>query len=378
MLESAATGTLKRTALYDRHVALGARLVPFAGYEMPVQFQEGIMAEHAHTRTAAGLFDVSHMGQAVVSGPDHETVAKALERLVPGDLMGLAPGRMRYTQLTNADGGIIDDLMVSRPADQAQGGRLALVVNASRREVDYAWLGQHLPQDIKLTRSEDRSLLALQGPAAETVLSRYCPQAPSLSFMASAPACFEGRDIHLARCGYTGEDGFELSIPTSHVLDVYDRLIADRDVKPIGLGARDSLRLEAGLCLYGHDIDETTSPVEADLAWSIGKRRRLEGGYVGDRRIGEELKNGVKRRRVGIVPDGRAPAREGAAIMVGGRTIGRVTSGGFSPTLGRPIAMGYVEREFAAPGTRIDLMVRDKPMAAEVVNLPFIPHRYKK
>ena len=378
MLESAAGGALKRTALYDRHMALGARLVPFAGYEMPVQFQEGIMAEHAHTRSGAGLFDVSHMGQAVVSARDHETVARALERLIPGDLVGLAPGRIRYTQLTNADGGIIDDLMVSRPADKAQDGRLVLIVNASRKEVDYAWLEQHLPQDVKLTRSEDRSLLALQGPRAETVLSRYCPQASSLSFMASAPARFDGRDIHLARCGYTGEDGFELSVPTSHVLDVYDRLLADRDVKPIGLGARDSLRLEAGLCLYGHDIDETTSPVEADLAWSIGKRRRLEGGYHGDRRIAEELKNGVSRRRVGILPEGRAPAREGTAIMFEARTIGRITSGGFSPTLGRPIAMGYVEREFSAPGTRIDLIVRDKPMAADVVSLPFVPHRYKK
>jgi aminomethyltransferase len=196
--------------------------------------------------------------------------------------------------------------------------------------------------------------------------------------MDSAPARFDGRDIHLARCGYTGEDGFELSIPTSHVLEVYDRLLADQDVKPIGLGARDSLRLEAGLCLYGHDIDETTSPVEADLVWSIGKRRRLEGGYLGDRRIGEELRSGPSRRRVGILPEGRAPAREGAAIMAEGRTIGRITSGGFGPTLGRPVAMGYVEKEFSAPGTRIDLIVRDKPLAAEVVSLPFLPHRYKK
>jgi aminomethyltransferase len=369
---------LLKTPLHAEHVALGARMVPFAGYDMPVQYPTGILTEHNWTREHAGLFDVSHMGQAVVSARDHETVAKALERLVPGDLVGLAPGRIRYTQLTNADGGIIDDLMVSRPADKAQDGRLVLIVNASRKEVDYAWLEQHLPQDVKLTRSEDRSLLALQGPRAETVLSRYCPQASSLSFMASAPARFDGRDIHLARCGYTGEDGFELSIPTSHVLDVYDRLLADGDVKPIGLGARDSLRLEAGLCLYCHDIDETTSPVEADLAWSIGKRRRLEGGYQGDRRIAAELKNGVSRRRVGILPEGRAPAREGTAIRVEGRSIGRITSGGFGPTLGRPIAMGYVEKEFAAPGTRIDLIVRDKPMAAEVVSLPFVPHRYKK
>ena len=378
MLESAASGRLGRTALYDRHLALGARMVPFAGYEMPVQFREGIIAEHAHTRNAAGVFDVSHMGQAVVSARDHQTAAEALERLVPGDLLGLAPGRIRYTQFTNASGGIIDDLMVSRSASPAQEGRLVLVVNASRKEVDYAWLAQHLPEDVKLTRSEDRSLLALQGPKAEAVLMRYCPQAAALSFMASTPARFDGVDFHLARSGYTGEDGYELSVPTDHVLTVYDRLLSDPDVKPIGLGARDSLRLEAGLCLYGHDIDETTSPVEADLTWSIGKRRRTEGGFMGVGRIAEELKDGSRRRRVGILPEGRAPAREGTAIMADGRSIGRLTSGGFGPTLGRPIAMGYVERKLSAPGTRIDLMVRDKPLAAQVVSLPFVPHRYKR
>lgn len=378
MLEPAASGPLERTALYERHVAEGARIVPFAGYEMPVQFREGIIAEHVHTRTAAGLFDVSHMGQAVISARDHQTAARALERLVPGDLLGLAPGRIRYTQLTNVSGGIIDDLMISRPLDPGQDGRLVLVVNASRKAVDYAWLGEHLPQDVKLTRSDDRSLLALQGPKAETVLSRYCPEGPSLSFMASVPARFDGIDIHLARSGYTGEDGYELSVPAAYVLAVYDRLLSDADVKPVGLGARDSLRLEAGLCLYGHDIDETTSPIEADLAWSIGKRRRLEGGYVGAGRIAEELKNGPGRRRVGILPEGRAPAREGTLIIADSRSIGRVTSGSFAPTLGRPIAMGYVEKEFSAPGTRIELIVRDKPIAAEVVSLPFVPHRYKR
>jgi glycine cleavage system T protein (aminomethyltransferase) len=378
MLEPAPSGPLERTALHERHVELGARIVPFAGYEMPVQFREGIIAEHVHTRTAVGLFDVSHMGQAVVSARDHQTAAKALERLVPGDLLGLTPGRIRYTQLTNASGGIIDDLMISRPLNPALDGRLVLVVNASRKEVDYAWLAEHLPQDVKLTRSNDRSLLALQGPKAETVLSRYCPEASGLSFMASAPARFDGVEIHLARSGYTGEDGYELSVPTAHVLAAYDRLLSDPDVKPIGLGARDSLRLEAGLCLYGHDIDETTSSIEADLAWSISKRRRLEGGYMGEGRIAEELKNGPRRRRVGILPEGRAPAREGTVIMAEGRSIGRVTSGGFAPTLGRPIAMGYVERAFSEAGTRIDLIVRDKPMAAEVVNLPFVPHRYKR
>ncbi len=378
MLEPPASGPLQRTALYDRHVAQGARMVPFAGYEMPVQFRDGIMAEHAHARTAAGLFDVSHMGQAVIVARDHETVASTLERLMPADLLGLAPGRIRYTQLTNPHGGIIDDLMVSRPSNPARAGRLVLVVNASRKEVDYAWLEQHLPADVKLSRSEDRSLLALQGPKAEAVLSRYCVQASALTFMASAPARFADVDIHLARSGYTGEDGYELSVPTSHVLAVYDRLLDNPDVKPIGLGARDSLRLEAGLCLYGHDIDETTSPVEADLVWSIGKRRRTEGGYMGEARILEELRNGPTRRRVGLLPEGRAPAREGTLIMAQGRTVGRVTSGGFAPTLGRPIAMGYVERQFSARGSRIDLIVRDRSLPAEIVNLPFVPHRYKR
>jgi aminomethyltransferase len=378
MLEPAASGQLERTALYQRHVAQGARIVPFAGYEMPVQFRDGIIAEHLHTRTAAGLFDVSHMGQAVISGRNHEAAAKALERLVPGDLLGLAPGRIRYTQFTNASGGIRDDLMISRPLDPAQDGRLVLVVNASRKDADYAWLAEHLPKDVKLTRSDDRSLLALQGPKAEAVLSRDCPEAAGLSFMASAPARFAGIEIHLARSGYTGEDGYELSVATSHVLKLYDRLLSDPEVKPIGLGARDSLRLEAGLCLYGHDIDETTSPIEADLAWSIGKRRRLEGGYMGEGRIAEELKNGPSRRRVGILPEGRAPAREGTIIMAEGRSIGRVTSGGFAPTLGRPIAMGYVERGFSEPGTRVDLIVRDKPMTAQIASLPFVPHRYKR
>jgi aminomethyltransferase len=371
-------GPLQRTALYARHVGLGARMVPFAGYEMPVQFPMGIIAEHTHTRTAAGLFDVSHMGQAFLSGPDHRTAALALEKLVPADILELAPGRIRYTQLTNPEGGIIDDLMITRSLSPADDGKLMLVVNASRKAIDYAWLDQNLPENVELTEFHDRSLLALQGPKAEAVLSRLCPKAPALAFMSAVNAEFNGIGIHLARSGYTGEDGYELSLATRHVNAVYDRLLDDPDVKPVGLGARDSLRLEAGLCLYGHDIDETTTPVEADLAWSIGKRRRAEGGYTGAARITSELNQGPRRRRVGILPDGRAPAREGSLITSDGEAIGIVTSGGFGPTIGRPISMGYVDAAFSKVGTPVELIVRDKPLAAFIAKLPFVPHRYKR
>jgi aminomethyltransferase len=369
---------LQRTALYERQLALGARMVPFAGYEMPVQFQDGILAEHLHTRNSAGLFDVSHMGQARLVGPGHSATAAALEKLVPGDIAGLGLGRVRYTQLTNPEGGIIDDLMVARPASSAADGSLILVVNASRKSVDYAWLAENLPRDVKLMPSEDRSLLALQGPKSVTVLSRSCAEAAALSFMQTASVSLHGIEIGLSRSGYTGEDGYELSVPTRHLLAVYEALLADPDVKPVGLGARDSLRLEAGLCLYGHDIDETTSPIEADLAWSIGKRRRAEGGFMGASRISRELAEGPRRRRVGIVPEGRAPAREGTPISAGGRSLGRVTSGGFAPSLGRPISMGYVETASSALGTPLELIVRDRPIAARVAQLPFVPHRYKR
>jgi aminomethyltransferase len=379
MLEPAsAESALQKTALHARQLALGARMVPFAGYEMPVQFQGGIIAEHNHTRNAAGLFDVSHMGQALLSGPDHQTTAKALEKLVPGDILGLRPGGIRYTQLTNSEGGIIDDLMVTRPSPPREDGKLMLVVNASRKSIDYAWIEQNLPGNVGLVRLGDRSLLALQGPKSQAVLSRHCPEASALAFMQATPAKFADIDLHLARSGYTGEDGYELSVATGHIARLYDLLLADPDVMPAGLGARDSLRLEAGLCLYGHDIDETTSPVEAGLSWSIGKRRRVEAGFSGAARILAELEKGPHRRRVGLSPDGRAPAREGSLIRLGDRVVGRVTSGGFAPTLGRPIAMGYVDTEHSAIGTSIDLIVRERPLAATIVALPFVPHRYKK
>jgi aminomethyltransferase len=370
------SGSLQRTALYPAQMKQGARMVPFAGYEMPVQFATGIIAEHNHTRNAAGLFDVSHMGQAFIRGATHETAARALEALVPADILGLEPGRVRYTQLTNPEGGIIDDLMVTRLPDDD--GKLLLVVNASRKAVDHAWLTENLVSAVTLVPVDDRSLLALQGPKAETILSSHCPEAAAMPFMSALAARFDGIDIQLSRSGYTGEDGYELSIPTSEVAAVYDALLNHPEVKPIGLGARDSLRLEAGLCLYGHDIDETTSPVEADLVWSIGRHRRSEGGFSGAGRILHELKEGPRRRRVGIRPEGRAPAREGTAIAAAGRTAGTITSGGFGPTVSLPIAMGYVETAFAAPGTPLELMVRGKPLAGAVAKLPFVAHRYKR
>jgi aminomethyltransferase len=370
------TETLHRTPFYDLHVKLGARIVPFAGYEMPVQYPTGILTEHNWTRSSAGLFDVSHMGQAYVTGPDHDTAAKALEKLVPADVLGLAPQRSRYSQITNAKGGIIDDLMITRDRED---GRLYIVVNASRKDVDYAWIKQHLPKDVRLEPIEDRALLALQGPKAAAVLARHCPKASGLAFMSATNDTFDGIACHVARLGYTGEDGFEVSVAAKDALKVAETLLADADVKPIGLGARDSLRLEAGLCLYGHDIDEETSPVEADLVWSIGKRRRSEGGFTGAERITAEIRDGAKRKRVGIKPEGRAPAREGSVIInAEGRAIGIVTSGGFGPTVNGPVAMGYVETAYAAPGTKISLVVRDKPMPAQVVALPFTPHNYKR
>jgi aminomethyltransferase len=370
---------LSRTPLYELHVGLGARLVPFAGYEMPVQYPSGIIAEHNWTRASAGLFDVSHMGQAALEGPSHAVTAAALERLVPGDILGLAPGRIRYTQLLNPDGGIIDDLMVSRPAGPGSDGRLDLVVNAARKAADYAWIAAHLPHEVRLVPAADRALIALQGPQAEAVIARHAPQAATLAFMAAAEMAFDGMPCHIARSGYTGEDGFEISVPARNVRTLAETLLAAPEVKPVGLGARDSLRLEAGLCLYGHDIDETTSPVEAALTWSIGKRRRSDGGFIGAERVRRELAAGPGRRRVGLRPEGRAPAREGTHVLSpAGERVGTVTSGGFGPTVNGPVAMGYVAIAFAETGTAVSLLVRDRPLAAAVVPLPFVPTRYKR
>jgi aminomethyltransferase len=370
---------LAATPLRALHVARGARMVPFAGYEMPVQYADGIIAEHTHTRSAAGLFDVSHMGQAFLVGADHETAARALETLVPADLVGLAPGRQRYTQLTNPDGGILDDLMVTRSSDPAEDGVLMLVVNAARKDADFAHLLARLPAGVKLLRADHRALIALQGPQAAEVMVRHAREAATMEFMSARSMSFDGIDCHISRSGYTGEDGFEISVKGTRVVATVERMLDDPRVKLAGLGARDSLRLEAGLCLYGHDIDEATSPVEAALAWSIGKRRREAGGFPGADRVLRELAEAPARRRVGLKPEGRIPAREGAEIRSSdGMVIGKVTSGGFGPTVGGPIAMGYVERSFAEPGTLVVLIVREKEIAASVVALPFVPHRYRR
>ncbi len=368
MDNSAAAGDLKTTPLNDLHVALGARMVPFAGYAMPVQYPAGILAEHLQTRAQAGLFDVSHMGQVRISGADP---ARSLERLVPGDIMGLEPGRTRYTQFTNETGGILDDLMVTRRA-----GDLFLVVNAGCKEQDFALLATGL-RDCAVEPILDRALLALQGPAAVTALARYAPAVSAVAFMSYAEVDIAGVRCFVTRSGYTGEDGFEISVPNDAAERLARLLLAEPEVKPIGLGARDSLRLEAGLCLYGHDIDTTTTPVEAAIAWSIGKRRRAEGGFPGAAVIQKQLAEGPTRKRVGIRPEGRAPAREHTPITdAAGAIVGEITSGGFGPTVNGPIAMGYVPTALAKTDTPLQLVVRGKPLPARVAAMPFTAKRY--
>jgi glycine cleavage system T protein (aminomethyltransferase) len=368
-LALAAAAPLRHTPLHALHRSLGARMVPFAGYEMPLQYPTGILAEHRHTRAAAGLFDVSHMGQLRLAGGDP---AAALETLVPGDICGLGPMRMRYTLLLDDKGGILDDLMATRLGDG-----LFLVVNAARRDADPALLHDRLDPAVAIERLDDRALLALQGPAAAAVLSRLADGIAQLPFMTAAEATLAGCSCLVTRSGYTGEDGFEISAPAAGAAALAERLLAAPEVKPVGLGARDSLRLEAGLCLWGHDIDATTTPVEADLAWTIGRRRRREGGFPGAAIIRHQLAEGTSRRRVGIRPDGRAPARDGTPIVdAAGRDVGRVTSGGFGPSVGGPIAMGYVETVRAGLGTALSLVVRGAGRPAQVAALPFVPHRY--
>jgi glycine cleavage system T protein (aminomethyltransferase) len=376
--DSPSAPELLRTPLHALHVALGARMVAFAGYEMPVNYPAGILAEHLHTRAAAGLFDVSHMGQAQLDGPSHAETAGALERLCPADILNLAPGRQRYTQFLNEDGGIIDDLMVTRPL--GADGRLLLVVNAARKEVDFALLRAKLPAGVRLTVQDALALIALQGPQAAEALAGAIrgEDFSTMPFMSARGFALPGgAEGHIARSGYTGEDGFEISLPAEQT-EVFARvLLSQAAAKPIGLGARDSLRLEAGLCLYGHELDETTDPVEAGLAWSIQKRRRIEGGFPGAKRIQAALASGPRRKRVGVRPEGRAPARDGAEIVdAAGAVVGAVTSGGFGPSVGAPIAMGYVASAAAAPGAALGLVVRGKTLAAGVVALPFHPHAY--
>ena len=362
---------LQRTPLFDLHLEMGAKMVPFSGYEMPVQYETGILAEHRQAREGAVLFDVSHMGQAALRGAE---AARRLEALVPGDITGLDQGRIRYTQLTNDAGGIIDDLMVTRRDDH-----LFLVVNAGRKKIDYRHIGSGLGGDIQLTPLEARALLALQGPMAADVLAAHCPEAKAMAFMTMIDAELGGAACLISRSGYTGEDGFEISVPADEADRVARLLLGADAARPAGLGARDSLRLEAGLCLYGHDIDEATSPVEAGLAWSIPKRRREEGGFPGADVIMDQLQNGARRKRVGLRLGGRAPAREGATIVdQDDQPVGTVTSGGFGPTAGVAIAMGYVDTDHSSAGGQLGLIVRGKRLEAEVVNMPFVAHRYFK
>ncbi|MBB3065941.1 glycine cleavage system aminomethyltransferase GcvT [Limibacillus halophilus] len=364
---------LRHTPLYDLNVQLGGRMVPFAGYAMPVQFPDGIIKEHNHARDAAGLFDVSHMGQAILEGSNGHDPAVALETLLANDIQALAPGRTRYSQLLNEQGGIMDDLMVTRRAD---GPGLFLVVNAACKDADLAHIEKRLDGKASLTRIEDRALLALQGPAAAAVLARFAPDCGALVFLEQRAMEVAGVPCLVGRLGYTGEDGYEISVPEAEAEGLARRLLGEPEVKPIGLGARDSLRLEAGYCLYGHDIDTTTTPVEADLAWSISKRRRQEGGFPGDKIILQQFADGPQRKRIGLQPEGRSPIREGTPLAdSSGQEVGIVTSGGFSPSCQGPVAMGYLPPALATPGTEVSAIVRGKAVPCRVVTLPFVPSR---
>ncbi len=360
---------LKKTPLHDLHIELGGKMVGFAGWEMPVQYPAGIMAEHKQCREKAALFDVSHMGQVLLAG---EGAAEGMERLCPQAFTTLKAGKARYCFFTDEEGGILDDLIVSNAGDQ-----LYVVVNAALRDQDIPHMRAGL-DGVEVTELHDRALLALQGPAAEGILAGLCGEVRALSFMETMLAQVDGVEVRVSRLGYTGEDGFEISVPAEQAEALARRLLAHEDCAPAGLGARDSLRLEAGLCLYGNDIDRTTSPVEAGLGWAIQKRRREEGGFPGAGRIRRELAEGPARRLVGVKPEGRAPARQGVEIHVDGAAVGAVTSGGFGPTVGGPVAMGYVAAEHAAPGTKVDLMIRGKANPAEVVALPFVAQNYKR
>jgi aminomethyltransferase len=373
------TENLKRTPLYDLHVELGGKMVPFGGYEMPVQYPMGIMTEHQHTRTGAGLFDVSHMGQVHLRGSSFSAVAKALEGLCPADFQGLAPGQQRYSFFTNNAGGILDDLMVTRAGKGDDSDHLVVVINAGCKHQDLAHLQSHIGSTIEVVSHFDRALLALQGPRAGAVMAKIAPDSKSMTFMTGRSLNVGGMQCFVTRSGYTGEDGFEISVAAGEADNLARKLLGDMEVKPIGLGARDSLRLEAGLCLYGSDISETTTPIEASLLWAIQKRRREEGGFPGASVIQRQIAEGPQRKRVGILPEGKAPARAHTEIAnEHGEVIGEITSGGFGPTVGGPVAMGYVRTDLSKVGTPLQLMVRGKALPAKVAAMPFAPHRYHR
>ncbi|MGA9299038.1 MAG: glycine cleavage system aminomethyltransferase GcvT [Bradyrhizobium sp.] len=372
----------KRTPLHALHLSRGGKMVPFAGYDMPVQYGIGVLREHLHVRSSAGLFDVSHMGQIALRPKSGrlEDAARALERLVPQDILALAPGRQRYAQFTNEAGGILDDLMVANLSDH-----LFLVVNAACKAEDEALLKEHLSDVCLVEPLPDRALIALQGPKAESVLAKFDAEIPTMKFMDAGPRRLAGHDCFVSRSGYTGEDGFEISVPADAAEHFANELLADANVLPIGLGARDSLRLEAGLCLYGHDLDPTTTPVEGALEWSIQKSRRKggvrPGGFPGANAILNQLEQGALRRRVGFRPEGRAPVREGATLFadeMSSQPIGTVTSGGFGPSLNAPVAMGYLPSSHAAPGNLVFAEVRGQRLALRVAPMPFVPNTYKR
>lgn len=383
-MDQAASQNLRKTPLHASHVALGGRMVPFGGYELPVQYPMGIMAEHKWTREHAGLFDVSHMGPSFLmlnerSGDaeaDHEAVAAIVETLVCGDIKGLKPGQVRYTLMLNENGGTIDDLMVARPPSPEWAGVLYIVVNAGTKENDFALIENAAGGKATLNRADTGGLLALQGPEAVEVMAGFVPSATNLAFMTYGSFDWNGARLVIARSGYTGEDGFEILAGRDDAVAVWETLLEDERVRPIGLGARDSLRLEAGLPLYGHDLDETVSPIEAGLGFAVSKRRREAADFPGAARILRERDGDLKRVRVGVTVEG-APAREGAELLdLEGNSIGVVTSGGFAPSLTRAIALGFVPPGFAAPGTKLQVSVRGRQQPAEVVATPFVPHRY--
>lgn len=370
---------LNQTPLHALHLSLGAKMVPFAGYDMPVQYPAGVMGEHNHTRSAAGLFDVSHMGQVLITGTDYATVATALEALIPVDILGLPEGRQRYGLFTDDGGGILDDLMLAN-----RGDHVFMVINAACKAQDLTHMRARL-DGVTITEVTDRALLALQGPQAQAVLATMIPDSAAMRFMDVGTFSVMGQEVWISRSGYTGEDGFEMSVPAAQAESLARALLADDRVLPIGLGARDSLRLEAGLCLYGHDIDTTTTPAQAGLTWAIQKVRRRggarPGGFPGADRILDEIENGAPRKRVGLRPEGRAPMREGTALFASATAqapVGAVTSGAFGPTLGGPMSMGYLPVDLAGAGQQIFGEVRGKRLPATVTALPFTPANFKR
>ena len=368
---------LEKTECYDLHLQNDAKMVPFAGYSMPLNYELGIRQEHLYCRETVGLFDVSHMGQAELVADSYERAAEALEKLVPSDVVNLKENGLRYSVLMNKSGGIEDDLMITHRVSNDDREVVGLVVNAARKLHDYNIIRAHLPDDVTLNVLEDRSLLAFQGPDSEAIIAFWCADAVDMPYMTEIDTHFFDVPCRVSRCGYTGEDGFELSLPSDQVARVMRMLLSFPDTKLIGLGARDSLRLEAGFCLYGQDLSESVSPVEADLAWVIHKRRREEGGFLGADIVLEQLKNGPQRKRVGLLAQGSTPpARQGAVIFnQNNEEIGAITSGGFGPSVGAPVAMGYVQTDLSKLGTVLQVDVRGKRYDWQVTDLPFVPYK---